>query len=147
MDQHSKRSHPNKAVDVIVCQTFWIAFGSRAINSCLLSAPAFPNKSLGIVLSLSASSPFSWPATQPPPSAPTGQGAAAHTPLHSPTTGAVRLPTSVPPLSPLASSHSSHRARIAATHTVVSPCPVRTAPRYTTRSPPAAGAPSCPRLC
>jgi len=33
MDQHSKRSHPNKAVDVIVCQTFWIAFGSRAIGA------------------------------------------------------------------------------------------------------------------
>ena len=33
IDQHSKRSHPNKAVDVVVCQTFWIDFGSRFINS------------------------------------------------------------------------------------------------------------------
>jgi hypothetical protein len=47
-------------VDVVVGQTFWKAFGSRAINSCLLSDPVFRNKSLGIVLSLSASSPFSW---------------------------------------------------------------------------------------
>jgi hypothetical protein len=30
------------------------------LNSCLLSDPVFRNKSLGIVLSLSASSPFSW---------------------------------------------------------------------------------------
>jgi hypothetical protein len=33
MDQHMIRSHPNKAVDVVVCQTFWIDFGSRFINS------------------------------------------------------------------------------------------------------------------
>src|SRR5947209_586120 len=127
IDQHSLRSHPNKAVDVVVYQIFWRTFGCRAINSCLL--------------------PFSWSATQPPLSTPTGQGEAVHIPLHSPTTGAVRLPTCAPLLPPLASSHSSHPARIAATHTVVSPCPVRTAPRYTARSPPAAGAPSCPRLC
>jgi len=25
MDQHSKRSHPNKAMDAVICQTFWIA--------------------------------------------------------------------------------------------------------------------------
>src|SRR2546425_3812940 len=24
-DQHSKRSHPNKAMDAVICQTFWIA--------------------------------------------------------------------------------------------------------------------------
>ena len=53
MDQHMMRSHPNKAVDVVVCQTFWIAFGCHTINSCLLSNPAFRNKSLGMVLSRS----------------------------------------------------------------------------------------------
>ena len=26
IDQRSKRSHPNKAVDVVVCQSFWIDF-------------------------------------------------------------------------------------------------------------------------
>ena len=30
IDQHSFRSHPNKAVD-IVCQTFWIALGSHQL--------------------------------------------------------------------------------------------------------------------
>src|SRR5439155_16420282 len=39
-----------------------------------------------------------------------------------------------PPLPPLASSHSSRPARTAAAHTVVGPCPVRTAPRCTVRS-------------
>jgi hypothetical protein len=32
VDQRSKRSHPNKAVDVVVCQTSCIDFGSRFIN-------------------------------------------------------------------------------------------------------------------
>src|SRR5260370_19368076 len=32
IDQHSLRSHPNKAVDVVVCQTSWIESGSRFIN-------------------------------------------------------------------------------------------------------------------
>jgi hypothetical protein len=43
VDQHSKRSHPNKAVDVVVCQTSWIDSGSRFINS----GPALHNKSRG----------------------------------------------------------------------------------------------------
>jgi len=45
MDQHILRSHPNKAVDVVVCQSFWIDFGSRFINS----GSALRNQSLGIV--------------------------------------------------------------------------------------------------
>jgi hypothetical protein len=36
-DQQSKRSHPNKAVGVVACQTFQITFGFDVINSCLLS--------------------------------------------------------------------------------------------------------------
>src|SRR6266849_6501201 len=89
------------------------------------------------------------PATQPPPalSPLPWHCAAAHIPLHSPRGSAVRRPASGPPLPRLASSHSSRRARRGAAHTVVSPCPVRKAPRYSARSPPAAGAPSCPRLC
>ena len=59
IDQHSLRSHPNKAVDVVVCQNLLESLWFPAINSCLLSDPVFPNKSLGIVLSLSVSSPFS----------------------------------------------------------------------------------------
>ncbi len=54
IDQHSKRSHPNKAVDVVVCPTSWIDSGSRFINS----APALRNQSLGIVLSLSVCFPL-----------------------------------------------------------------------------------------
>ena len=50
IDQRSKRSHPNKAVDVVVCQIFWIDSGARFINS----GPALRNQSLGIVLSLLA---------------------------------------------------------------------------------------------
>src|SRR6266849_7512697 len=142
IDQHSLRSHPNKAVDVVVCQTSWIDSGSRFINS----GPTLHNKSRGaIVLSLSAS--FPWPARLPPRSAPTSHNAAARTLLHSPTAGAATPLASGPPLPPLSSSHSSHHARRAATHTVVSPCPVRMAPRYTARSPPAACAPSYLRLC
>jgi hypothetical protein len=57
IDQHSKRSHPNQAVDVVVCQTFRKAFGSRVLNSCLLPDPVFLNKALEIVVSLSVSSP------------------------------------------------------------------------------------------
>src|SRR6266478_9574728 len=99
IDQHSLRSHPNKAVDVVVCQTSWIDSASRFINS----GPALR---VAIVLSLSAS--FPWPATQPPRSAPTSHCAAAHTPLHSPTAGGATPPASGPPLPPLSSSHSSH---------------------------------------
>jgi hypothetical protein len=43
IDQHSLRSHPNKAVDVVVCQTSWIDSGSRFINS----GPTLHNKSRG----------------------------------------------------------------------------------------------------
>jgi hypothetical protein len=43
IDQRSLRSHPNKVVDVVVCQTSWIDSGSRFINS----GPAFHNKSRG----------------------------------------------------------------------------------------------------
>src|SRR5580692_11305588 len=92
-------------------------------------------------------SPSPWPARLPPRSVPTSRCAAARTPLHSPTAGVVRRPASGPPLPPLSSSHSSHHARRAATHIVVSPCPVQTAPRYSARSPPAACAPSYLRLC
>ena len=51
IDQRSLRSHPNKAVDVVVCQTSWIDFGSRFINF----GPASTTNRLPIVLSLSAS--------------------------------------------------------------------------------------------
>ena len=37
MDQQSKRSHPNKAVDVVACQTFQITLGFRRHQ--LMSAP------------------------------------------------------------------------------------------------------------
>src|SRR5271166_1113107 len=86
---------------------------------------------------------------QPPPalSSRTCPGAAAHTLLHLPRGSAARRPASGPPLPPLSSSHSSHPARRAAVHIVVSPCPVRTAPRYSARSPPAACAASCRRFC
>ena len=43
IDQHSLRSHPNKAVDVVVCQTSWIESGSRFINF----GPALHNQSRG----------------------------------------------------------------------------------------------------
>src|SRR6266478_5910203 len=109
-----------------------------------LALPSTTNR-VAIVLSLSAS--FPWPASLPPRSAPTSHNAAARTLLHSPRAGAVELPVSGPPLPPLSSSHSSRHARRAAAHTVVSPCPVRTAPRYTARFPPAACAPSYLRLC
>jgi hypothetical protein len=49
IDQHSPRSHPNKAVDVVVCQTSWIESGSRFINS----GSALRNQSLGIVAACS----------------------------------------------------------------------------------------------
>src|SRR6266853_595882 len=86
---------------------------------------------------------------QPPPalSSPTCPGVAAHILLPSSRGSAVRRPASGPPLPPLSSSHSSRRARRAAAHTVVSPCPVRTAPRYTARFPPAACAASCLQFC
>jgi hypothetical protein len=43
IDQRVLRSHPNKAVDVVVCQTFRIESGSRFINF----GPALHNKSRG----------------------------------------------------------------------------------------------------
>ncbi len=54
IDQRSLRSHPNKAVDVVVCQTSWIDSGSRS------STPVLPSKTnrVAIVLSLSVSFPF-----------------------------------------------------------------------------------------
>src|ERR1035441_10046943 len=91
--------------------------------------------------------PSPWPAKLPPRSVPTSRCAAARTPLHSPTVGGATPPASGPPLPPLSSSHSSHHARRASTHIVVGPCPARTAPRCTARSPPAACAPSYLRLC
>ena len=54
MDQHMMRSHPNKAVDVVVCPNSWIDSGSRFINS----GPALRNQLLGIVLSLAARFPL-----------------------------------------------------------------------------------------
>src|SRR6266849_9886200 len=138
IDQRSLRSHPNKAVDVVVCQSFWIDFGSRFINF----GPALHNKSrVNCPLAFGLFPLPPWPARLPPRSVPTSRCAAARTPLHSPTAGVARRPTSRPPLPPLSSSHSSHHARRAAAHIVVSPCPVQTAPRYTARSPPAACAP------
>src|SRR6266700_3200405 len=97
------------------------------------STPLLPSETnrVAIVLSLSAS--FPWPARLPPRSVPTSRCAAARTLLHSPTAGVVRRPASGPPLPPLSSSHSSHHARRAATHIVVGPCPVRTAPRWVVR--------------
>src|SRR6266436_6753141 len=114
IDQHSLRSHPNKAVDVVVCQTSWIDFGSRFINF----GPALHNQSRGDFLSLSPLSPSPWPARLPPRSAPTSRCAAARTPLHSPTADGATPPASGPPLPPLSSSHSSRHARTAAAHTV-----------------------------
>jgi hypothetical protein len=38
IDQHSSRSHPNKAVDVVVCQTSWINFVLAS------STPVLPSK-------------------------------------------------------------------------------------------------------
>src|SRR6266404_5516972 len=142
IDQRSIRSHPNKAVDVVVCPTSWIDSGSRFINfrSC-------PPKPITWRLSSRFRASFPWPARLPPRSVPTSRCAAARTLLHSPTAGVVIRPASGPPLPPLSSSHSSHHARRAATHIVVGSCPVRTAPRYTARSPPAACAPSYLQLC
>jgi len=36
MDQHSKRSHPNKAVDVVPVKRYGKVLDPGAINSCLL---------------------------------------------------------------------------------------------------------------
>src|SRR5260370_9794095 len=84
----------------------------------------------------------------PPPalSLRTCPGAAARMPLHSPRGSAARRRASAPPLPPLSSSHSFHPARRAAAHTVVSPCPVRTAPKYSARCSPAACPASCLRV-
>jgi hypothetical protein len=43
IDQRVLRSHPNKAVDVVVRQTSWVESGSRFINF----GPALHNKSRG----------------------------------------------------------------------------------------------------
>src|SRR6266566_5564701 len=116
----------------------------HAINSCLLLCLRNQfNSSLTFAVFAS-----SGPATQPRAlSSLPCPGAAAHTPLHSPRAGAVTLPTCVPLLLPLSSLHSSHPARRAAARIVVNPCPVRMAPKYSARFQPAAGVPSCPRLC
>src|SRR5215831_9122482 len=73
--------------------------------------------------------------------------AMAHTPLPSPTVGAVIQPVCGPLLPPLVSSRSFHHVRIAAAHTVVNPCPAQTDPRYIARCPPAACAPFGPQPC
>src|SRR5512135_628703 len=143
IDQRSERSHPNKAVDVVVCQTSCIESGSRFINF----GPALHNKSRAdrpLAFGLFSYLP---PARLPPRRAPTSRCATARTPLHSPTAGAVTRPAFGPPLPPLSSSHSSHRAHRAASHIAVSRCLAQMAPRYTARSPPAACAPSYLRLC
>src|SRR5215469_8854898 len=89
-----------------------------------------------------------WPATQPPPLPLSARhGVAAHKLLRSPTADATIPPISAPPLPPHASSHSSRRARTVVAHTAVSRCPVRTAPEYSERSPPAAAAASCLPPC
>ena len=54
IDQRPLRSHPNKAVDVVVCQTSWIDSGSRFLNF----GPASTTNRVAMVLSLSASFPF-----------------------------------------------------------------------------------------
>ncbi len=138
IDQQSKRSHPNKAVDVVARQTFQITLGFGAINLCLLPWSCLLRQSLRLVLSDSmACFPvgLALAVRQPPlvSSLRTCPGAAARIPLHSPRGSAARRRASAPPLPPLSSSHSSHPARTAAAHTVVSPCPVRTAPRYSAR--------------
>src|SRR5271157_2047991 len=127
MDQPVVRSHPNKAVDVVACQTFSIilAFFEPSTLACSLVMRA----------------------RQPPASASlTSPAAAVHKLLHLPRDGAVRLPASGPLLPLLSSSHSFRRARITLAHSVVSLYPVRTAPRCTARSLPVAGAASYPRL-
>src|SRR4029077_10839638 len=85
----------------------WVPAPSTPVCSLI---PAFRNK---IAWNRSARFrvfPFSWPTTLPLLSAP-WHGAAVHTPLRSPTAGAVTPPASVPPRPPLASSHSFLRAR------------------------------------
>jgi hypothetical protein len=67
IDQHSKRSHPNKAVDVVVCTTSWIDSGSRFINS----GPAFETNRLESCSRLRCVFPFPWPARLPRLRAPT----------------------------------------------------------------------------
>src|SRR5260370_11843711 len=61
IDQRSKRSHPNKAVDVVVCPTFWIDSGSRFINS----GPASETNRLESCSRLRCVFPFPWPARLP----------------------------------------------------------------------------------
>jgi|GraSoiStandDraft_32_1057276.scaffolds.fasta_scaffold124524_2 hypothetical protein len=94
----------------------------------LRSCPAKPNPLVCGVFPPS-------PGRLPPRSVPISHCAAARTLLHSPRGSVVRRPASGPPLPPLSSSHSSRHARRAAVHTVVTPCPDRTAPRCTARSP------------
>src|SRR5229473_7967718 len=96
IDQHSLRSHPNKAVDVVVCQTFWKALWfprHQLLSVCSLILSSETNR-------LESSSPFRplplspGPATPPPPalSPQPWHCAAAHIPLHSPTCCAARRP-------------------------------------------------------
>src|SRR5229473_7971394 len=54
IDQHSLRSHPNKAVDVVVCQTFWKALWfprHQLLSVCSLILSSETNR-------LESSSPF-----------------------------------------------------------------------------------------
>jgi hypothetical protein len=80
IDLHSFPSHRKKAVDVVVCQTFWI--GSVLASS----TPVRPSETPRVQSSsrFRRFFPFPWPARLPPLSVPTWQGAAAHThtPLH-----------------------------------------------------------------
>src|SRR5260370_4622476 len=104
IDQHSLRSHPNKAVDVVVCQTSCIDSGSRFINF----GPALHNQSRGDCPHAFGLFPLPpWPARLSPRSVPTSRCAAARTPLHSPTTRVVTPPASRPPPPLLPSSPSS----------------------------------------
>jgi hypothetical protein len=57
IDQRSLRSHPNKAVDVVVCQSSCIDSGSRVLASSTSVLPSKTNR-VAIVLSPSASFPF-----------------------------------------------------------------------------------------
>src|SRR5258708_8892187 len=71
------------------------------------------------------------------------RGVTVHIPRRSPKDSAVIPPAFAPPPPRPASRHSSRLARSAVLRSVSNLCPVRTAPEYTARSPPALAAPSC----
>jgi hypothetical protein len=57
IDQRSKRSHPNKVMDVVVCQTSWVDSGSRFLNF----GPALTtNRGGDCPLAFGLCSPFPW---------------------------------------------------------------------------------------